>query len=194
MESVLPVQRLRAWPRVLCGSVYSFLLGRCSCLHLQWDWAIQQYCCYCLVPKSYLTLCNPMDCSPPGSSVHGIIQVRILEWVAIPFSRGSSQSRDQTLQADSLPAEPQGIGHGQKKSLFLPSPSPSRLGTDGDSSQGGVPSPFWVFHPEVQSDWSCCPDCSGFSGWGKGKFNESRCFSDCIHFIAHWLKFALCAF
>ena len=40
-----------------------------------------------------LTLCNPMDCSPPGSFVHEISQARILEWVAIPFSRGSSQPR-----------------------------------------------------------------------------------------------------
>ena len=46
--------------------------------------------------QSYLTLCNPMDCSPPGSSVHGILQARLLEWVAMPSSRGSSQSRDQT--------------------------------------------------------------------------------------------------
>ena len=38
--------------------------------------------------------CNPMDCSPPGSSVHGILQARILEWVAISFSRRSSQPRD----------------------------------------------------------------------------------------------------
>ena len=38
--------------------------------------------------QSRLTLCNLMDCSPPGSSVHGILQARILEWVAIPFSRG----------------------------------------------------------------------------------------------------------
>ena len=38
--------------------------------------------------QSCLTLCNPIDCNPPGSSVHGILQVRILEWVAIPFSRG----------------------------------------------------------------------------------------------------------
>ena len=42
------------------------------------------------------TLCNPMDCSPQGSSVNGILQARILEWVAIPFSRGSSQLGDQT--------------------------------------------------------------------------------------------------
>ena len=46
--------------------------------------------------QSCLTLCNPMDCSPPGSSVHGIVQVRILEWVTILFSWGSSQPRDQT--------------------------------------------------------------------------------------------------
>ena len=49
-----------------------------------------------LVAQSCLTLYNPMDCSPPGSSVHGILQARILEWVAIPFSRGSSQPRDRT--------------------------------------------------------------------------------------------------
>ena len=41
-----------------------------------------------LVAQLCLTLCNPMDCSPPGSSVHGISQARILEWVAVPFSRG----------------------------------------------------------------------------------------------------------
>ena len=40
--------------------------------------------------QSYPTLCDPMDCSPPGSSVHGILQARILEWVATPSSRGSS--------------------------------------------------------------------------------------------------------
>ena len=48
------------------------------------------------VTQSCLTLCDPMHCSPPGSSVHGILQARMLEWVAIPFSRASSQPRDQT--------------------------------------------------------------------------------------------------
>ena len=43
-----------------------------------------------------LPLCDPMDCSLPGSSVHEILQARILEWVAIPISRGSSWPRDQT--------------------------------------------------------------------------------------------------
>ena len=58
------------------------------------------------------TLCDPIDCSPPGSSVHGILQARILDWVAIPFSRGSSQltsePRSLTLQADSIPPKPSG--------------------------------------------------------------------------------------
>ena len=45
------------------------------------------YCCVCSVTKSCLTLCNPMDYSPPGSSVHGIFKTRILEWVAISSSR-----------------------------------------------------------------------------------------------------------
>ena len=45
---------------------------------------------------SRVRLCDPVDCSPPGSSVHGILQARVLEWVAISFSRGSSQPRDRT--------------------------------------------------------------------------------------------------
>ena len=49
-----------------------------------------------LVTQSCSTLCDPMDCSPPGSSVPGTLQTRILEWVAIPFSGVSSQPRDQT--------------------------------------------------------------------------------------------------
>ena len=62
-----------------------------------------------LVTQSCLTLCNPMDCGPPGSFVHGILQVRILEWVARPSSRGSSwhgiEPWSPALQADSLPSE-----------------------------------------------------------------------------------------
>ena len=46
--------------------------------------------------QSCPTLCDPMDCSPSGSSVHGILQTRILEWVALPCSRGSSRPRDRT--------------------------------------------------------------------------------------------------
>ena len=59
--------------------VISFDLCKCQCQLL-----------------SRVRLCNPMDSSLPGSSVHGILQARILEWVAISFSRGSSQSKDRT--------------------------------------------------------------------------------------------------
>ena len=53
--------------------------------------------CVCvLVFQLCLTLCDPKDCSSPSSSVHGILQARILEWVAMPFSRRSSQPRDRT--------------------------------------------------------------------------------------------------
>ena len=57
------------------------------------------YCCACvhaqLLP-SWPALCDPMDSSPPGSSVHGILQGRILEWIAVPFSRGFSWPMDGT--------------------------------------------------------------------------------------------------
>ena len=48
------------------------------------------------IAQSCPTLCDPMDCSLPGSSVHGIFHAIVLEWIAISFSRGSSQPRDQT--------------------------------------------------------------------------------------------------
>ena len=54
------------------------------------------HCVCVLVTKPCLIPCDPMDCSPPRSSVYGIFQARILEWVAIPFSRVSSRPRDQT--------------------------------------------------------------------------------------------------
>ena len=53
-------------------------------------------CCCCLVTKSCLTLCHPMNCSPPGFSVHGTSQARILEWVAISFSKESTRHRKRT--------------------------------------------------------------------------------------------------
>ena len=73
------------------------------------------------VVQLHMTLCNPMDCNPLGSSIHGIFQVRILEWVAISFSRISSrylpdpgiEPRSPTLQAGALPSEPPG------KSLYI---------------------------------------------------------------------------
>ena len=62
-----------------------------------------------LVTQSCLTLCDHMDCSLPSSPVHGIFQVRILEWVVISFSRGypgpEIEPRSPELQADALPSE-----------------------------------------------------------------------------------------
>ena len=60
-----------------------------------------------LVTQSCLTLCSPTDCGPPGSSVHGILQARILEWVATPFSRGSS--RPSGIKSRSLSGPPRHI-------------------------------------------------------------------------------------
>ena len=59
---------------------------------------VSAMCCavLCLVDQLCPTLCDPIDYSPQGSSDHGILQARILEWVAISFSRGSSQPRDRT--------------------------------------------------------------------------------------------------
>ena len=70
-------------------------------------------CASCvLVAKSCLTLYNPMDYKPPGSSVHGVLQARTREWVAISFSRDLPDSRikpgSPPLEADSLPSEPPG--------------------------------------------------------------------------------------
>ena len=56
----------------------------------------QIFNCCILVIKLCATICDPMDYRPPGSSVHGVLLARILEWVAIYYSRGSSQPRDQT--------------------------------------------------------------------------------------------------
>ena len=58
--------------------------------------SFQNTACVCSVTQSCPTLCDPTDCSLPGSSVHRIFQARILEQVAISYSRGSSQPRDQT--------------------------------------------------------------------------------------------------
>ena len=60
----------------------------CGCMHTPCIWSEATQSCP--------TLCDPMDCSPPDSSVHGIFQARILEWVAISFSRGSSQAKDRS--------------------------------------------------------------------------------------------------
>ena len=64
----------------------------CVCMHTHMHTHTHTH----TVSKSCQSICDPMDCSPPGSSVHGISQARILEWVAISSSRGPSWSRDRT--------------------------------------------------------------------------------------------------
>ena len=86
-----------------------------------------------LAAQLCLTLCHPVDCSSPGSSIHGIFQARILERVVIPFSRESYPPRDQprspALQADSLLSGPaEKPKHGQWQA---PSSTVSKLRTDG---------------------------------------------------------------
>ena len=68
-------------------------LPRSKCLLISW---LQSLPWFCEVAQSCLTLCDPVDCSLPSSSVRGILQARILEWVTFPFSRGSSQPWDRT--------------------------------------------------------------------------------------------------
>ena len=68
--------------------MYSFLLSYCN------PKLYPEGLCVCML--SWVLLCDPMDCSLPGSSVHGISQARILEWVAISSSRGSTRPKDQT--------------------------------------------------------------------------------------------------
>ena len=112
-------------------------LSLASCVHVS----------VCACAQSSLTLCDPMDCSPPHTSVHGVSQARILEWVAISFSMGSSRSRDWIhWKVDSLPLSqwcyPPNIN---MMHLWIPSCFNSNV------------TPLWIlcrnlfFHPENQT-------------------------------------------
>ena len=84
------------------------------------------------VAQSCPTLCNPVDCSPPGSSVHRIFQERVLEWVAISFSRESSQPRDRTW-----------VSHIAGTPFTLPregKPQGNQASHQGNSERGVMPS------------------------------------------------------
>ena len=94
---------------------------------------LQLLCCCCLVAKLCLTLCDPKDCSPQGSSIYGILQARILECVVTSFSRGSPRPRDQTASPASpvLAADSLALSHQGSPLLHLlsyPSHSPSHFG------------------------------------------------------------------
>ena len=76
-----------------------------------------------LVARSCPTLCDPMDCSPPDSSVHGILQARILEWVVVCFSRDlpdpGIEPWSPALQVDSSPSEPSGKPETRRMPSYL---------------------------------------------------------------------------
>ena len=76
--------------------LFQFTFTHSLISHIQTHTHAHTYVCCCLVIKSCLTLCDPMNYSPPGFSIHGISQARTLEWVAVPFFRESYQPRDQT--------------------------------------------------------------------------------------------------
>ena len=81
------------WRNVYLDLLPFFWLGH---LFVFRCWLVWTICMWVLVIQSCLTLCDPVDCSLSGFTVHSFLQARILEWVAIPFSRGSSQPRDRT--------------------------------------------------------------------------------------------------
>ena len=93
-----------SWYWLSAGSSLPDLLYMSSPYGLEFLWLSQEsspfpgqlISCSCLVLSHVFTLCDSMDCSLPGFSVHGILQARILEWVAVSSSRGSSQPRDWT--------------------------------------------------------------------------------------------------
>ena len=73
-----------------------YLTGPTSNINTYLNYIYNINMCACSVAQLCSTLCNPMDCNPPGSSVHGIFQARILDWVAMPSFRISSPPRNQT--------------------------------------------------------------------------------------------------
>ena len=117
---------LHAWT---CNLRYH---GYCLLIHILSSFSLKilhicSCCAVCLVTQLCATLCNPMNGSPPGSSVMGILQGRILEWVAMPSPRGSSQPRDQTqvfhtaggLLMSEPPGKPKNNGVGSLSLLHI---------------------------------------------------------------------------
>ena len=99
--------QLVRWPPALCGQFHCG--GQLLNAGQPYSQESLLFLKKVLVTPSCLTFCDPMDCSPPGSPVHRISQARILEWIAYPFSMGSSQPGIElgslALQAGSLPVE-----------------------------------------------------------------------------------------
>ena len=101
-QSVLPMFSFRSF--IVSGLIFR------SLIHFEFIFVYSVRKCSEVKSLSHVQLCDPMDYSPSSSSVHGILQARILEWINILFSKGSSQPRDRIwvshVQGDSLPSEP----------------------------------------------------------------------------------------
>ena len=126
----------------------------------------EPYCC-CLVIQPCLTLCGPTDCRWPSSSVHGIFQARILEWVAIPFSRGSFQPKDQTQVSC--------IGRwilyhwatreAHKESQRSPNAAP--YFTHGKNLKGNKTKNWGLTRPKTEGQWDQTPRANETKHWGQ---------------------------
>ena len=129
--AVRGVAKSRTWLSELIWSTICISLGKYLLFREGNHFDMVNWWSEVKVTQSYLTLCHSVD-----NIVHGILQARILEWVAVPFSRGSSQPRDRTqsptLQADSLPAEPPGKSK--------------------NTGVGSLPRLQWIF-PTQASNW-----------------------------------------
>ena len=122
------------------------------------------------ITQSCPTLCDPMDCSLPCSSAHGILQARVPEWVVVLFSRGSSQPRDQpsspALQADLLLSEPLGNPKNTGVGGLIPSPGdlpdsgikPGSPALQADSLLAELPGKSYVTFSSVQFSCSVVSD------------------------------------
>ena len=121
--------------------------------------------CVCEVAQSCPALCDPMDCSPSGSSVHGIFQARILQWVAISFSRGSSHPRDRTQVSCTagvfFTTRPPGKPHRVVRGIRINSqPNAADLATQQHPHSGPAP----ATRPASNCPERCCRGLSQLPG------------------------------
>ena len=148
----------------ICFCFCSSVDGHLGCFHVLAIWiGCMNIVKWSEVAQLCPTLWDPVDCSLPGSSVHGILQARILEWVAISFSRDlpnpGIEPRSPALQADALPSKPLGKPQYEHSGItksyfifkFLAAPhslwdlcSPTRDWTQAQPMAVKAPSPNWI--------------------------------------------------
>ena len=128
-----------------------------------------------LVAQSCLTLCDPMDWSPPGSSVQGILQAKILEWVVIPFSRRSSLPRDRTLAFYIAGGFFTVWATREVPSIFRYYKNSAVLGEETEAH--GLPSPRPLFASPRSTAPSCSPPPVGCTAWSSLCGSRVNCIS-----------------